>query len=85
MIAALIVAIVFGTKILSTPDGRYIAPTVVGAALFVVFLIVFGVMTNKLLNALRINRANEKLSSTEEGKRLVRIREAKELYTRFLD
>ncbi len=85
MIAALIVAIVFGTKILSTPDGRYIAPTVVGAAFFVVFLIVFGVMTNKLLNALRINRANEKLSSTEEGKRLVRIREAKELYARFLD
>ncbi|MBQ7879574.1 MAG: hypothetical protein IJ317_02885, partial [Clostridia bacterium] len=84
-LATLIWTIVFGTQILSTPDGRYIAPTVAFAVAFVVFFIVFGVASNKLINTSRINRANEKLSSTEEGKKLVRIREYKELYERLLD
>ena len=84
-LATLILTIVFGTQILSTPDGRYIAPTVAFAVAFVVFFIVFGVASNKLINTSRINRANEKLSSTEEGKKLVRIREYKELYERLLD
>jgi hypothetical protein len=72
-------------KILSTHDGRYIAPTVAFAVAFVIFFIVFGVMSNKLINTMRINRANEKLSSTEEGKKLIKVREYKELYERLLD
>ena len=84
-LAALILTIVFGMKILSTPDGRYIAPTVAFAVVFVVCFIVFGVMTNKLINTVRIYRANEKLSSTEEGKKLIKVREYKELYERLLD
>ena len=55
------------------------------AVAFVVFFIVFGVMSNKLINVMRINRANEKLSSTEEGKKLIKVREYKELYERLLD
>lgn len=81
----LILAIVFGTKILSTPDGRYIAPTAVFAGVFVVVFIVFGVMTNKLLNVMRIRRANEKLSSTEDGRELLRIRAYKEIYDYLLN
>lgn len=84
-LAALILTIVFGAQILSTPDGRYIAPTVTFAVVFVVFFIGFGIATNKLINTSRINRANEKLTSTDEGKKLVRVREYKELYERLLD
>ncbi len=81
----LILAIVFGTKILSTPDGRYVAPTIVFAGLFLVFFIAFGLATNKLLNSFRISRANERLGSTDEGKRLLRLRDCKEIYERLLD
>ncbi|MBQ8658808.1 MAG: hypothetical protein IJ506_06700 [Clostridia bacterium] len=84
-LVTLILGIVFGTKILSTPDGRYVAPTIVFAALFVVFFIGFGIATNKLLNAFRIYRANENVSSTDEGKKLLRLRDCKEIYERFLD
>ncbi len=81
----LILAIVFGAKILSTPDGRYVAPTIVFAGLFLVFFILFGLTTNKLLNAFRISRANERLGSTDEGKRLLHLRDCKEIYERLLD
>ncbi len=84
-LVTLILAIVFGTKILSTPDGRYIAPTAVFAGVFVAFFIAFGVMTNKLLNVMRIRRANEKLSSTEDGRELLRIRAYKEIYDYLLN
>ncbi len=84
-VAALVVGIVFGTKILSTPDGRYIVPTVVSAAVFLVFFIAFGVATNKLINTFRIYRANENIATTEEGRRLLRLRDCKEIYERFLD
>ncbi len=84
-LVTLILGIVFGTKILSTPDGRYVTPTIVFAALFAVFFIGFGLATNKLLNAFRIYRANENIASTDEGKKLLRLRDCKEIYERFLD
>jgi len=84
-LTTLLLAIVFGAKIPSTPDNRYVAPTIVFAALFLVFFIGFGLATNKLLNALRIARANEKLASTDEGKQLLKLRDCKEIYERLLD
>ena len=84
-LAFLALGVYFGSRILSTPDGRYVAPTIVFAGLFAIALIFFGVTTNKLLNTLRIMRANEKLSSTEDGQRLEYLRDLKEIYTRLLD
>ena len=85
MLVFLGLGIYFGSQILSTPDGRYVTPTIVFAALFAVALIAFGVTVNKLLNTVRITRANERLSSTDEGLRLQYLRDLKEIYTRFLD
>ncbi len=85
MLVFLVLGIYFGSQILSTPDGRYVTPTIVFAALFAVALIAFGVTVNKLLNTIRITRANERLSSTDEGLRLQYLRDLKEIYTRFLD
>jgi len=84
-LAFLILGIYFGSQILSTPDGRYVPPTIVFSALFGLALIFFGVTINKLLNTFRIIRANERLSSTEDGQRLEYLRDLKEIYSRLLD
>ena len=54
-----------------------------GIACFICFIL-FGVFANKLVNARRINRANEDLSSTEDGEKLLKIRAYKELYSHFV-
>ena len=84
MLACLVVAIIIGLKNFSTPDNRFVAPTVALFALFAVLFAVFAVFTNKFINARRMYRANERLSSTEEGERLLEIREYKELYACML-
>ena len=81
----LAVACVLGSKIFSTKHGEFILPTIIAAAVFVVSLIVTLVLTNKLLNSLRIHRANERDESTEEGRELVRLRNNLEIYERFLE
>lgn len=78
--ALLALTIVFGLKNFTTRENTYVLPTVLLGAGFAASFIAFMVCTNKWLNALRMRRANEKLSSTEEGARLLRIREYKELY-----
>lgn len=85
MLVSLILTIVFGLKNFSTPDSRYIIPTAICGGVFAVFLIVFLVLTNRFINACRMYRVNERLSSTEEGQRLQEIREYKELYERLLE
>lgn len=81
----LVLGIVFGVKIPTRPDGLFVYLTIgVGVAFFFCF-VAFAVFSNKLLNALRINRANENLSSTEDGARLVALRALKELYLNFVD
>lgn len=79
-LVTLVLTVVFGAKIFSTPDGRYVTYTLIAAGVFVVALTVFLVFTNKFINTMRIFRANERLSSTEDGAELVRIRQRKELY-----
>lgn len=83
-LACLILAIVYGLKIPTVKDDRYILPAIVLAAGFLVCFLVFIVVTNKWINALRIHRANESLSSSDEGVRLLEIREYKEVYQALL-
>ena len=84
-IILLVVTCILGSKIFSTKEGVHILPTIIAAALFLVGLIVTLVFTNKLLNVLRIHRANERDDSTEEGRKLVELRDYIELYTRFTE
>ena len=81
----LVLSIVFGTQMFSTKTGEFIILTAVFAGLFVAGLIVTLVFTNKLLNVVRINRANENESSTEEGRKLLGLRYYIELYTRLTE
>ncbi len=78
--ALLTFAIIVGLKIFSTSGNEYVTPTILLAAGFFVFFIAFLLVTNRWINDLRMRRANERLSSTADGKRLVEIREYKELY-----
>ncbi len=84
MLTALILAIVFGMKITSTPENTYVLPTIISAVAWAVCFIVFAVFTNKFINAFRMYRANEDLSSSEAGERLVIIRNYKALYAYLL-
>ena len=84
-LAGIILTAVFGAKIPTTRDNTYILPTIiVGAVSFVLFFVtVF--FTNKMLNAIRIYSKNERLASSEEGKRLVTIRAYADLYELLLE
>ena len=77
---ALIVTAILGMKIPSTKDGRFIVPTVIAGALAFALFIVTLVCFNKFLNAMQMRGKNEKLSSTEEGARLLQIRRYKKIY-----
>ena len=83
-LAALILTAFFGFKIPTVSTGAFILPTVICGVCALVAFIVFGVFINKLINAGRIYRANESIGATEDGKRLLEIREYKELYAYFL-
>ena len=85
MLAALGCALYFGLKLTSTPGNKYVMPTIVSAAVWFVLFLVFIIVSNNLINALRMRKANEHLDSTEEGERLVEIRNLKELYQFVLD
>ena len=79
MLVALILAIVFGLKITSTPTNIYVMPTIVCSVAWVICFIIFAVCTNKFINAFRMCRSNEKLASTGAGMRLLTIRNYKTL------
>lgn len=83
-LVCLIAAIVLGLKNFTTPDAEYIMPTVVLGCVFAVLFIVFLVVANQFINACRIYRTNERLSSTDEGERLLAVRAYKELYEALL-
>ena len=84
VLAAIIATMVVGFKNFSTREGEYIVPTIVLACVSVVCFIAFMVVTNKYINAGRMYRLNERLSSTPDGARLVEIMEYKELYETLL-
>ena len=81
----LTLTIIFGLNMFSTKTGELIIWTAVFAGVSVVGLIVTLVFTNKLLNVVRIHRANEKESSTEEGRKLMSLKYYIEIYTRLTE
>lgn len=71
----------------TVPHGErtsFIVKACVYAGVAVISFIVLLLCTNKLYNALRMHLRNEKLSSTDDGKRLVVIRRYKALYAALL-
>lgn len=83
-LAALALTAVFGFKIPTTRDNRFVLPTIIcGAIAFVLFIVAL-FFTNKLLNAVRMFSRNERLSASDEGKRLLQIRRLKKLYNQLL-
>ncbi len=80
LVVFVVLAIVFGLQNLTTREDTFVAPTIVFGALAFIAFIAFIIVTNKRINDGRIYRANERLSSTEEGRRLIEIRNYKELY-----
>ena len=79
-IALLVCTLLYLFKNFTVKTNEYMTPTIVlGAAFFVTF-IVFILIANKWIKALRMKRANESLSTTEEGARLYEIREYLGLY-----
>ena len=85
VIAAIIATLVVGFKNFGTRESDYIIPTVVLAGVSVVFFIAFMIVTNKYINAGRMYRLNERLSSTPDGVRLLEIAEYKDLYEALLE
>ena len=84
VIAAIIATVVVGFKNFGTREAEYMVPTIVLACVSVVFFIAFMVVTNKYINAGRMYRLNERLSSTPDGVRLLEIEEYKDLYETLL-
>ena len=84
VLAAIIATLVVGFKNFSTREGEYITPTIILACVSVAFFIAFMVVTNKYINAGRMYRLNERLSSTSDGQRLLEIADYKELYEALL-
>ncbi len=84
LLLGIILTVVFGLKMFSTPENTYVPYTIAFGAVSLVSFIVFAAFSNKLLNTCRIYKTNESLTSTEEGERLFQIREYKELYAALL-
>lgn len=80
----LVCTVVFAAKIPTVRDNRFIPWTIgFGAASFVAFIVCLGV-GNTFKNACKIYGKNERISSTEQGERLVEIREYKQFYGELL-
>lgn len=84
LLAAVIATAVVGLKNFGTRDSQYIVPTIVLGCVSLVVFIAFMIVTNKFINANRMFRKNERLSSTEDGVRLLEIVDYKELYEALL-
>ena len=83
-VAMLVLALVFWGNNFTVSDGSFIAPTIIFVCLFILSFVFFGVCTNKFVNAVRIHNANERLSSTEDGERVLALRSYKEIYEYLL-
>ena len=81
---SLIVTVILGLKNFSVSDTSFIIPTIIAGCVTVAAFAVFGVFTNRFINACRIFRANERISATDDGMRLEEIAEYKELYSNFI-
>lgn len=84
LLVCLVLAFFFAGKIHTTPDGRYIGPTIAFALASVAGFIGFVVSAVNFMRALKIYGKNERLESTDAGARLVQIRLHKEIYEYLL-
>jgi hypothetical protein len=82
---SVILTIIFAIKIPTVMDNRYIPWTIGFGVLSVVAFAVFVAFFSKFFNVCKIYNKNEKVSSTEGGKRLVEIRAYKALYGALLE
>ena len=80
----LVTAIVLALNINTRPDQLYLYMSIGFAAAFLLSFIVFCVASNKYYNARRMNRKNERLSSTETGKKYVEITAKLSFYDAFI-
>ena len=84
MIVLGILTAVIGMKNFAVRENTYILPTIIlGVCTFVLFL-AFIITANKWINVLRMLGANERLDSTEDGQRLLEIRDYKQIYVCLL-
>ncbi len=84
-VGALVATLVVGLKNFTTPDDTFVAPTIVCGAIAVVTFLLSLIVTNRFFNACRMYRMNENLSSTDDGKAVLEIREYKQLYEALLE
>ncbi len=83
--AALVLTVVFTLR-LFTPNGeKYMIYTIVSGACAFLFFLAFIFATNKLVNVLRMKKANEQVGGTEDGDKLVEIRDYMTIYENLLD
>jgi uncharacterized small protein (DUF1192 family) len=85
VIALLVLSIVFGVKNFTTRGNEYVVWTIVFIALFIVTLVIEAFLGNKAINDVHMYRLNEKMSSTEEGKKLQTMLAYQTLYQQLLD
>ncbi len=78
--ASVVLAIFFGLQNFTTSGSEYVNKTIIFVCAAVVLFIPFAVCFNRLLNGVRMKRKNERLSSTEDGQKLVEIGYYKEMY-----
>ena len=80
LLAGLIATLILGLKIPTTRTNEYVLPTIIaGAVTFVAFWVSI-LFANRYINDWRMYNANERLSESEDGRRLEQIRYYKELY-----
>ena len=84
-LAAIILTIVFGLKIPTTREDTFVMPTIILGSVGLVLVIASLFFLKKMLDAIRIYAKNERLSSSDDGKRIVQIREYKAVYEQLLE
>ena len=84
MIVLGILTAVIGMKNFAVRENTYILPTIILGVCTFAFFLAFIITANKWINVLRMLGANERLDSTEDGQRLLEIRDYKQIYVCLL-
>ena len=77
-IALLVFTVIFAANIFSREDALFVWLTIAGGALFVIALPFFCLAASHFAHAVKLSRANEMKSSTEEGRKLAALEDALE-------
>ena len=85
MLVVLSLGIAYALKIFTPEGDKFVTLTAICGGVFFLFFLTFIVATNKLINALRMKAKNERLGETDDGARLVEIRDYMTIYACLLD